>query len=218
MAPDPSNITPSMAPPAAFAVTPPVQSDAPRLSAADFAMHFENSSRTLWCVAFSVLRDRELARDIVQESAIIGLRKVHEFEPATSFVAWMSQIVRYTAMNEVRRRSRRRENAGVEAADNHAHAHARSHADTSELGFDEKLTQALDLLDETARACLLMKVVMGLEYKDISEALGIPEGTAMSHVFRARKALRDKLGRQDDANAGAKGIAEKDAPKGGPRQ
>ncbi len=177
-------------------------------------MHFENSSRTLWCVAFSVLRDRELARDIVQESAIIGLRKVHEFEPATSFVAWMSQIVRYTAMNEVRRRSRRRENAGVEAAENSV----RAHADTSELGFDEKLTQALDLLDETARACLLMKVVMGLEYKDISEALGIPEGTAMSHVFRARKALRDKLGKQGDGNAAAKDAADRDAGKGGPRQ
>jgi RNA polymerase sigma factor (sigma-70 family) len=214
MAPDPSNITPSMAPSAAFAATPPVHAGAPRLSSADFAMHFENSSRTLWCVAFSVLRDRELARDIVQESAIIGLRKVHEFEPATSFVAWMSQIVRYTAMNEVRRRSRRRENAGVEAAENSV----RAHADTSELGFDEKLTQALDLLDETARACLLMKVVMGLEYKDISEALGIPEGTAMSHVFRARKALRDKLGKQGDGNAAAKDAADRDAGKGGPRQ
>jgi RNA polymerase sigma-70 factor (ECF subfamily) len=211
MAPDPSNITPSMAPSAAFAAQPPVHGDATRLSSADFAMHFENSSRALWCVAFAVLRDRELSRDVVQESAIIGLRKRDEFDPATSFIAWMSQIVRYTAMNEVRRRSRRRENAGVDATE----MPGRSPVDASGFGFDEKLAAALDLLDETARACLLMKIVMGLEYKDISEALAIPEGTAMSHVFRARKALRDRLGENGGRDAG--GPPPMKSNQGGPR-
>ncbi|HLO40812.1 MAG TPA: sigma-70 family RNA polymerase sigma factor [Phycisphaerales bacterium] len=176
--------------PSAETARPHVHAHASRLSDQEFAVHFERASRTLWCVAFAILRDRELSRDVVQESAIVAMRKLGEFDASTSFNAWMSQIVRYTAMNEVRRRSRRRENAGLDAAERPGSAHGHHVG----LGFDQKLTAALETLDETARACLLMKIVMGLEYRDISDAMGIPEGTAMSHVFRARKALRERLG------------------------
>lgn len=187
---DPTHMTPSMDP-SAVAARP--HADFESLSPARFAELFEAHSRTLWCIAVSVLRDRELARDIVQESAIIALRKIADFNPGTSFAAWMGQVVRYTAMNELRKRARRRENAPPDAADESPSRAAASGAADGAMGFDEHVTAALNELDETARACLLMKVVLGLEYKDISDALGIPEGTAMSHVFRARKAMRTRL-------------------------
>ena len=60
-------------------------------------------------------------------------------------------------------------------------------------GFDDELLEALRQLDTDARACLLLRVVMDMPYREIAETLGIPQGTAMSHVHRARRALGERL-------------------------
>ncbi len=60
--------------------------------------------------------------------------------------------------------------------------------------FDDDLAAALRSLDEMPRCCLLLRVVMDLPYKDIAQVLDIPEGTAMSHVHRARRQVRERLG------------------------
>jgi RNA polymerase sigma-70 factor (ECF subfamily) len=48
-------------------------------------------------------------------------------------------------------------------------------------------------LDEVARACLLLRTVHDMPYKQIAQVLEVPEGTAMSHVHRARQAMRQRL-------------------------
>ena len=53
--------------------------------------------------------------------------------------------------------------------------------------------RALRAVGEMSRACMLLRAVHQLSYREISELLGIPEGTAMSHVHRTREALRDRL-------------------------
>jgi RNA polymerase sigma-70 factor (ECF subfamily) len=153
----------------------------------------------LWCIAAAIVRDRALADDTVQEAAVVALGKLDEFDPGTSFSAWAGQIVRYVALNQRRSGLRSR----VRATDPTVLA-ATSPAAEVEAGRDGglpagRLSEALDTLEETARACLLMRTDTGLSYKQISEALGIPEGTAMSHVHRSRQALRTKLG---DAGSG----------------
>ncbi len=62
-----------------------------------------------------------------------------------------------------------------------------------EEAFDDRLLGALKTLGETPRACLLLRTVEEMSYREISEILGIPEGTAMSHVHRTRQALRERL-------------------------
>ena len=69
--------------------------------------------------------------------------------------------------------------------------------------FDDDLLRALGGLDETARGCLLMRVVMDMPYKEIALAMDVPEGTAASHVHRARAALRGAL-RPADSGKGAR--------------
>jgi len=61
------------------------------------------------------------------------------------------------------------------------------------LGRADRVLEALVSLEETARACLLLRTVLDKSYREISLALDIPEGTAMSHVHRARKAMRRML-------------------------
>jgi RNA polymerase sigma-70 factor (ECF subfamily) len=59
--------------------------------------------------------------------------------------------------------------------------------------FDDSLTRALAQLSEMSRASFLLRTLMGLSYSEISDLLGIPEGTAMSQVSRSRAILRELL-------------------------
>lgn len=175
------------------------------LTPSQFAELFQESWRTLWCVTAAVLGGRDEVEDVLQQAALIAIGKLGDFDPRTNFVAWMAQIVRYTALNTARRRARRRavtsihddlleQPAGSEHRGNgSASASERGKLRAYEEAFDDRLLAALKLLDQTPRACLLLRTVEGLSYREISDVLGIPEGTAMSHVHRTRQALRERL-------------------------
>ncbi|MBK8239359.1 MAG: sigma-70 family RNA polymerase sigma factor [Deltaproteobacteria bacterium] len=160
-----------------------------------FAACFRRASPSLWCIAAAVLGERTHAEDVLQEAAMTGLTKLGTFAPGTSFAAWMGQIVRFTALNHRRKRSRRAEAELTEAVVGAATAPS-----PIDAAFDARTTAALASLGETARACLLLKIVVELDYAAIAEILGIPAGTAMSHVHRARAQLRARL--LDDATTG----------------
>lgn len=169
--------------------------NAVKLDRKRFGELFEQHAPSLWCIAAAVVGNRSKAQDVVQEAAVIALGKLDEFDPATSFGAWMGQIVRFTALNEGRRGVRERSGQKRLASEQEHIGRSAPAANDAAMGetFDERTEAALNTLDETARVCLLLRTVLDRSYKDIAASLGIPEGTAMSHVFRARKAMRDQL-------------------------
>lgn len=178
------------------------------LSAEEFAALFARDCRLLLCLAASVLGRASGAEDVLQESAIVALSKLPEFERGTSFAAWVGRIVRNVAHNH-RRKAGRAVGGSGDAVDSAVDrsgmstAHEPTRAGVERLAldgnaFDDRLQRALAQLSDTARACLLLKTVLELEYREIAALLEIPEGTAMSHVHRAREALRQSLGSADE--------------------
>jgi RNA polymerase sigma-70 factor, ECF subfamily len=179
------------------------------LAPGEFSAQLEPLRRSLWVIAAAVVGSagggREEAEDIVQEAAVIALAKLNEFEPSTSFAAWMGQIVRNLARNHARKQQRRRtinaDSAVLDRVGIGVGGHGSADPPVSQwVQFDSRVLQALDELDELARSCLLLRTIRELPYKEISSLLGIPEGTAMSHVHRARQALRARLA--DDSRLG----------------
>jgi RNA polymerase sigma-70 factor (ECF subfamily) len=175
-----------------------------RLHPAEFGSMFADSSRALWCVAVGVCGDRTAAEDLVQEAAAVALTKLDEFDAATSFVAWMSQIVRFLGMNERRKLSRQREaHQRIDLIRAVAPSSLSATAPSPIAGggaflpeqsaFDDNVVRAVSGLDEVQRSCLMLRVVMDMPYKEIATALSIPEGTAMSHVHRAKQHVRKSL-------------------------
>lgn len=173
------------------------------LSPEEFGVRFGESWRILWCAAVSVVRDRTLAQDIVQQSAVVALERLDDFDAQTSFVSWMVRIVKNLALNEARKTSRRKTAATDSTVLDTGAARpmgsgpvvvgARGEVYADQAAFDDDVLHALDGLEETARGCLLLRVILDLPYRDIALALDIPEGTAASHVHRARKLMRDRL-------------------------
>jgi len=60
--------------------------------------------------------------------------------------------------------------------------------------FDDRVKAALQKLAPNARSCLLLRTVEKLSYREISELMDIPEGTAMNLAHRSKKKLRKLLG------------------------
>lgn len=173
------------------------------LTPEEFGIRFEESWRVLWCAALSVVRDRNLAQDIVQQSAVVALERLDDFDAQTSFVSWMVRIVKNLALNEARKTTRRKTAATDSAVLDGSTPAApgpdtmvltgRGEVQADQAAFDDDVLHALDALEETARGCLLLRVILDLPYREIGLALDIPEGTAASHVHRARKLMRDHL-------------------------
>lgn len=194
------------------------------LSPEEFASRFEESFRVFWLIAAGILRDRTLAEDAVQEAAMVALGKLDQYQPGTNFNAWMGQMVRFTALNHRRREkvrsaiptdpelieegfgSVRGETVGETAVGTTLTTGPGSSLPALPEGqeaFDDDVLAALDTLNETARACLLLRTVEGMDYRQIARVLDLPENTAMSHVHRARQALRERLSDRNPARAKA---------------
>jgi RNA polymerase sigma-70 factor (ECF subfamily) len=171
------------------------------LTPAEFADAFQSVSRSLWGLAAAILGGRSHAEDVVQEAATTALSRLESFQRGSSFTAWMGQIVRFTALNRARRVGRTRERGGEEWVQGAIAAATRAPGPVDGRGelredqqeFDDAVLRALNQLGTMARASFLLRVVLELSYAEISILLGIPEGTAMSHVHRSRTTLRGLL-------------------------
>jgi RNA polymerase sigma-70 factor (ECF subfamily) len=152
-----------------------------------------------------VLGERAGADDVLQESAMIALGKLAQFDPDTNFTAWMGRIVRFVALNHARRRIKTTASSvdphAMDITTQGAHGAAangpilngRGELFAGQETFDDRVLAALRGLEETPRACLLLRTILEMPYREISLALDIAEGTAMSHVHRARASLRERL-------------------------
>jgi len=154
---------------------------------------FDASRSKLRLIAVGVLGGVTDADDVVHEAAMVGLAKFGTFSRGTNFDAWMGQITRLTALGTRRSRVRFAGATGSRIEDLTRRPGQVTSEATMETG--RRLDAAMAVLDETARSCLLLRVVGGLDYDAISLILAIPKGTAMSHVSRARLALRGELER-----------------------
>ena len=144
-------------------------------------------------VARRMLRDPGDAADCTQEALIRVVRGLAGFDGRSSFSTWCHRIVATTALDELRRRSRRpvtvpetdREPLSTEPAPEQASLDALALAD---------IDSALACLPEEFRQAVVLSDVADLDYSTIAEMLEVPVGTVKSRVARGRSQLRDLLG------------------------
>jgi RNA polymerase sigma-70 factor (ECF subfamily) len=161
-------------------------------------------------IALAIVGNQTEAEDVLQDASITGLKKYQagEFSAGTSFDGWMGQITRFTALNALRKRH----GAPAALGDGVTRVSPRGSVPMGGVGgndmADGALSQAMAELPETQRLCLVLRIVGGLPYTTIAYIAEIPEGTAMSHVHRGQRTLRNLLGHQP-------GHGGRDKQKGG---
>ncbi|MBX9737025.1 MAG: sigma-70 family RNA polymerase sigma factor [Phycisphaerales bacterium] len=170
------------------------------IQAREFWQRFESARQKLWLVAAGVMGQAADADDVVQEASLVGVAKFGEFAPGTNFEAWMAQITRLTALNMLRRRDRHRGSGEPDLQSLNLVRTAHGAPAAQELS--PNVRRELESLDETARLCVLLRIVGEMPYAKISAILQIPEGTAMSHVHRATRSLRAVASHADKNSLG----------------
>jgi RNA polymerase sigma-70 factor, ECF subfamily len=136
--------------------------------------------------------DSHLADDLVQAACLKALERWHQWQPGTSLASWLFRIVQNTWIDEFRSRARQATDPDEDALlelpgeDGRAVVERRS-----EL---RAVRQAMAALPEEQRAVLLLVTVDGLSYQEAADALGVPMGTVMSRLARARARLADAIG------------------------
>lgn len=160
-------------------------------------------------IAMGVSGSKADAEDIVQQAFAIALQKDSTFESESQFVGWIAAIVRNCALNHRRKLGRRNTfatdpsemNPEASAPTLHAIDHTTGELAPNQNSFDDRVQLALQAISEKARCCLLLRTVQELSYKEISDLMNIPEGTAMNIVHRSKKQLRELLSRDASSNS-----------------
>jgi RNA polymerase sigma-70 factor, ECF subfamily len=141
-------------------------------------------------------RNAHDAEDIVQDACLRALKYFDTFrgEGENGPRAWLLAIVRNTAYTWQRRH--RGDALATEFDEReHSHAVADAHPEGELLQQDAKQTlgRALDRLAPEFREVIVLRELEGLSYKEISEVAGVPVGTVMSRLSRARARLQEAL-------------------------
>ncbi len=152
----------------------------------------------LYRVALSITRSHADAEDLVQDTLVRAYRSIDRFDGRHPR-AWLLTILRNAQINRTRRRrpdllhdpdevTRR----AATTEDPSAQPEDAAMVDV----LDERLGAALDALPIKFRQAVDLIDVSELSYQEAAEVLGVPAGTVMSRLSRARKRLRDHLARE----------------------
>lgn len=142
------------------------------------------------------LGDRAAAEDVIQEVFLRIYRAAPRFEAKTKVSTWVFRIAYNVLLTEVDRR-RRQQNLCDALSRNREEAGQGPFNESSEaLELEEEITSALATLPDNQKAALLLRINEEISYREIGEVLGVSVQSVESLLFRARKSLRESLGRR----------------------
>jgi len=135
-----------------------------------------------------ILRDRELARDAVQDALIRAWRDLPGLRDPERFDAWLHRLTVHACLDIARRRRRRVHEVELTPIA------APFEADSTERVADrELLDSALRRLEPEWRAVVVLHYYLGMPLPDVASELGIPLGTAKSRLHRSLGVMRTTL-------------------------
>lgn len=136
-----------------------------------------------------ILRDRELARDAVQEVLIRAWRDLPTLRDVERFDAWVHRLLVNACLDLVRRRRRRV--VEVELVPLHS---PRVPDFTGDVVDRDLLDRALQALEPEWRAIVVLHYFLGMPLPEVAASLGVPLGTAKSRLHRSLGVLRATTG------------------------
>ena len=160
--------------------------------------------RPVFALLFRMVRDRELAEDLSQETFIKALNAIESYRPEFKISSWIFKIANNAAIDHLRRRE-----LDTLSLDGSPHAETPEAMQATALQIGARQESPLDTVEakelggeiEAAigrlrpeyRSCILLRHVEGRAYEEIAEILDLPLGTVKTYIHRARNELRVAL-------------------------
>ena len=128
------------------------------------------------------------AADALQEALVSVVRGLARFDGRSAFSTWSYRVATNACLDELRRRRRRPEPVDDVTLDVGGSSDA-----LESVGLRTDIDAALGALAPEFRAAVVLRDLIGLDYAEIAEVLGVPAGTVKSRIARGRAALADRL-------------------------
>jgi RNA polymerase sigma-70 factor (ECF subfamily) len=160
--------------------------------------------RPVFSLILRMVRDRQLAEDLSQETFIKALNAIATYRPEFKFSSWIFKIANNAAIDHLRRRE-----LDTLSLDGAPHATSQEDIEATALQVGDKsetplaelearelgtaIERAIGQLRPEYRSCILLRHVEGLAYEEIAQLLDLPLGTVKTYIHRARHELRGLL-------------------------
>ena len=157
-----------------------------------FRLLVRRYERPIYGMGMGFFRNAEDTRDFVQEVFLKVYRSLSGFEGRARFSTWLYKIAYNTALNGV---NRRKEYYSLAEGKDEIEASGDNTPEQLLLrsAAKEAVLASLKELPERYRVCIDLFFFYERSYQEIEAITGFPVNTIKSHVFRAKKLLRDKL-------------------------
>lgn len=160
--------------------------------------------RPVYSLIYRMVRDRELAEDLTQETFVKVLNALDRYRPEFKFSSWIFKIANNAAIDQLRRReldTLSLEGGPDATTPDRLEATSLQVGSPTESPLDElearelgaAIEHAIGRLRPEYRACIILRHVEGRAYDEIADILGLPLGTVKTYIHRARAELRDTL-------------------------
>ena len=160
--------------------------------------------RPVFSLIFRMVRDRETAEDLAQDTFIKVLNHIDRYRPEFKLSSWLFKIANNVAIDYLRKRQ-------IDTISIDGSPHAATAAEIEATAFDVVARQetaleelearelggaierAIAMLRPEYRSCILLRHVEGRSYEEIAATLDLPLGTVKTYIHRARHQLREAL-------------------------
>lgn len=160
----------------------------------------ERYSPRIYNLARRIMRNREDAEDVLQETFLIMIKKLDTFSGKSSLYTWLYRIATNVALGKLREKKHIPPTVSIhdpefEALRGYQIRHWPDHLEDRLKGeeFRACLNRALQELPENYRAVFILRDLEGLSIKESARVLGISAGNVKVQLMRARLFLRDQL-------------------------
>ncbi len=164
----------------------------------------ERFERPVFSLIYRMVRDRELAEDLAQETFVRTFNNLGRYDRSYKFSSWLFKIAYNLTVDHLRRKQVRtismhgspdavtaeRQEATSLTLESEEESPEEVLASRQLAGYMER---AIARLRPEYRTAILLRHVEGRAYEDISDIMGVPLGTVKTYIFRARRELRDLL-------------------------
>ena len=160
--------------------------------------------RPVFSLIFRMVRDRETAEDLSQETFIKVLNHIDRYRPEFKLSSWLFKIANNVTIDFLRKKQ-----LDTVSMDGSPHAATASEVEATSFDIQVRQESALEEMESRElgsaieraiaklrpeyRSCILLRHVEGRSYEEIASILELPLGTVKTYIHRARHELRREL-------------------------
>ncbi|MDB4285442.1 RNA polymerase sigma factor [bacterium] len=164
-----------------------------------FGIILERYQRPIFNFIYRFYGNYDLAEELTQETFLRCYQFLKSYDPDRKFSTWLYTVAKNLCIDHYKKQRRGKEFSLDQALPSlERHEAMRSTETDPQIACirsqeDARLLEALGELEPSRRVVLILFYFQGLSYQEIGEALGVPVSTVKIRIFRAKKALLEKM-------------------------